>query len=339
MLFGPVDSSISKYADIEKSIRWNIDTWLCNLYFSMELREPLANPYTTQLDLDGDQGHNVQVLELEDGGEDNNPNPSVDNPGGEHRYQPIDHPSSSVSLPFQEQRPDPEPVPQGNNERIAALLHEEGSDDEFDGQRTRKEYPPLLKPEDYDAYTFHIPHIELKTRAAFANKITYIVDEVLADLGFRNLMSVEFWFSVVILLITMWARAYIHPFGSWLYLKMASIPVTSFSTEWYGFTLEYPRSTVGNDIGAILIGNFFVTVVFLFLIFICWFLQRCIGGAPNIIYRIVAAFGISTVADFLLLAIVDLANDVSVSYVIPYRQKQARSGDCTTSTTNLTRAA
>ena len=67
LLFGPVDHSIVKYGDIEKSIRNNMDTWLCNLYFSMEPREPLANPYTTQLDLDND-AHNklVQVLDLEE---------------------------------------------------------------------------------------------------------------------------------------------------------------------------------------------------------------------------------------------------------------------------------
>ena len=69
-------------------------------------------------------------------------------------------------------------------------------------------------------------------------------------------------------------------------------------------------STVGAEIGIILIGNEFVTLVYIFLILVLIFLQRFVGSAPNIMYRFVAAFGISVVADFLLLAIVDIATDV-----------------------------
>jgi len=65
-----------KYADVEKSIRGNLDTWLCNLYFSLETREPLANPYTTQLDLDGRAQGNEQVLEIgEENAEEGGANP------------------------------------------------------------------------------------------------------------------------------------------------------------------------------------------------------------------------------------------------------------------------
>lgn len=43
---------MDKYGDIEKAYRENLDTWLCNLYFSIERKDALANPYSIQLILD-----------------------------------------------------------------------------------------------------------------------------------------------------------------------------------------------------------------------------------------------------------------------------------------------
>lgn len=228
LLFGPVDYSIMKYGDIEKSIRNNLDTWLCNLYFSIEPREPLANPYTTQLDLDNN-AHNkiVQVLDIDQEKEGESP-PQV------NKYMPLEN-QGSVS---QSHSPSPSPdslminakQDQNPNLRIAELLKEDDEDDEFGNPIGRKkDYKPLEKPEDFDLYTYHIPRHEFKSRVSFTNQIGYIMDEILADLGFRNVMSLEFWISVVILLLAMWFRAYLHTFGSWIFLVVAKIPITSFS--------------------------------------------------------------------------------------------------------------
>lgn len=307
LLYGPVDYSILKYADIEKRIRYNLDTWLCNLYFSIEPREPLANPYTTQLDIDNEANQKiVQVLEIGDDDKDMN---------GQHqdnKYMPLDHASSHSGIPSPDQAPPGEILDQNQmNAKLSNLLKEEDSDSDFGNPHGKKtEYIPLEKFEDFEPYNFHIPHLDFKSRASFTNQVGYIMEEILADLGFRNVMSCEFWGSLIILLLAMWLRAYLHPFGSWIFLIMDGIPITTFNPLLYGFDLNYPPNTIGVEIGVILFGNIFVTIVFLFFIFMCWLLEKILGGNPNIIYRFVAAFGISTVADFILLMVVDLATSV-----------------------------
>jgi len=43
---------MDKYCDIEKTFKTNIDSWLCNMYFSIRRKDTLANPYSVQLILD-----------------------------------------------------------------------------------------------------------------------------------------------------------------------------------------------------------------------------------------------------------------------------------------------
>ena len=296
-----MDGNIHKYGDVEESIRENLDTWLCNLYFSIDPKESLTNPYTTQLDLDNEaHGKILQILDLEHEGEGEE---GKDARGA--KYQQVDPGQIAVTMPQ---------TGSGRIDRIADLLKEPTDiDEDYDDiPRSGQPYGSLTNPEDYDKYTYHIPHLELKSRASFTGQVTYIVDEVLADLGFRNLLSFEFWYSSIIFLLMMWARSFIHPFGSWIYLKASGIPVTSFNPELYGMMLEYPMSTIGAEIGVTLIGNIATTVVFGFLIFICWFLEKFVNGAPSLLYRIVAAYGIAAVGDYLLLAVVDVAVDVRI---------------------------
>lgn len=203
-----------------------MDTWLCNLYFSMELREPLTNPYTTQLEIDN-EAHNkiAQILSLEQDKE-------IEHEGV--KYQQVDQPNSSNATPEQEQaiqlqRPESAMV---RENRIAELLKEEDSEADYDNpQGGAKEYKKLEKPEDFDPYNFHIPHIELKSRMVFTQQVKYIMDEILGDLGLRNCMSFDFLLSFILVILSVWFRAYAHPFGSWLLLKMSSIPVTSFELK------------------------------------------------------------------------------------------------------------
>jgi hypothetical protein len=54
LLFGQVDTAIAKYEDIESTYRNDIDNWLSNLYFVLQRRDTLANPYSVQLVLDDD---------------------------------------------------------------------------------------------------------------------------------------------------------------------------------------------------------------------------------------------------------------------------------------------
>ncbi len=114
---------------------------------------------------------------------------------------------------------------------MGEILHSASEDEGSSADELEEtEDPPerLAKPRDFDQYTYHIPHVELSTTAAVGHKLRYVVDEALADLGFYNIMSTEFWMSLAILLLAMWVRAYMHGVGSWILLKLAGTPVNSF---------------------------------------------------------------------------------------------------------------
>lgn len=100
-------------------------------------------------------------------------------------------------------------------------------------EKATSRHKKLTKARHFDQYSFSVPHIELKADTLVSKKFKYILDEALSDLGFRNIMSIEFWISLIILLLTIWIRAYLHTFGSWILLKMGGIPVSHFDTMMY----------------------------------------------------------------------------------------------------------
>ena len=83
------------------------------------------------------------------------------------------------------------------------------------------------RPEDYLQYTFHIPK-SLETNTKSGGKTSYVIDEAVSDLGFSSIASMDFWLSISILVITGWIRSYLHSFGSWVFLLLASVSISSF---------------------------------------------------------------------------------------------------------------
>ncbi len=104
-----------------------------------------------------------------------------------------------------------------------------------EAEKAKRKHKRLTKPRHFDEYSYHIPHIELKSGVIVSQKVRYIMDEALSDLGFRNVMSIDFWISLIILLLTMWIRAYMHTFGSWIILKLTDTPITEFEPMMYNF--------------------------------------------------------------------------------------------------------
>ena len=188
-------------------------------------------------------------------------------------------------------------------------------------QEEEEKHLKLVKPRHFDEYTYHIPRIELKSGVVVSQKLSYIMNEALSDLGLRNILSIDFWITLIILLLTLWIRAFLHTFGSWILLKFANASVNTFDPMMYffsnkliyyryGFNLAYSTRNVGIIIGVIIMGNIFNILVFGVLAFLAWFVQRRIKKAPKLIYKFVAAYGISLIFDYLLIAIVDICKRV-----------------------------
>ena len=205
------------------------------------------------------------------------------------------------------------PQPDKKKGIIEDILHtqsDEEPENENDNNHNNNEqqvkaYKHLTLPRHFDKYTYHIPRIELKS-TMISQKLSYLMDEALSDLGFRNVASIEFWISLMVLLVTLWIRSYMHSFGSWLILIMTGTPVTAFDTMLYGFNLGYATRNVGVLVGVVLFGNLFNTLLFIVLIMFSWSLQRCLKRAPKLIYKFVASYGITTVVDYFFVAMVDI---------------------------------
>lgn len=83
------------------------------------------------------------------------------------------------------------------------------------------------KPEDYFPYTFHIPR-RMETRDDFTSKLFYVLDEATSDLGFRNFCNYNFWLAFFFFLLGTWIRAFLHSFGSWAFLMLVHIEISTF---------------------------------------------------------------------------------------------------------------
>ena len=249
---------MDKYCDIEKSYKTNVDNWLCNLYFSLSKKDSLANPYSVQLVLDEDtKNRHEKYLE-----NTSKTSPAINVKTAEKAEKDASGGAYSKRLRSEQNIVE---VPENDNtirqevnlslvkmdaakpvtmEKKKTLINailetrsDDGGSDEDEKHEPSEKYHKLTKPKHYDEYTYHIPHVELKTSVDASQKLKYILNEALSDLGFHNVMSIEFWISLLILMLTMWIRAFMHTFGSWMLLKITGTPVTTFDPKMYFYAL------------------------------------------------------------------------------------------------------
>ena len=114
--------------------------------------------------------------------------------------------------------------------RTESIFH--NKDTHTDKEDIKKE-EKLLKANDFDQYTFTVSYIPSKTDTVITRKFRYIMNEVISDLGFNNILSIDFWISFIILISVLWARSFVHTFGSWLFLKCTGTNVDELSPTLY----------------------------------------------------------------------------------------------------------
>ena len=88
------------------------------------------------------------------------------------------------------------------------------------------------KPEDFFPYTFNIPQKTDEDRS-FSSKLFYVLDEAVADLGLRKIFTFNFWFAFFFFVLAVWIRAYLHGFGSWIFLVLANVSISAFNPLLY----------------------------------------------------------------------------------------------------------
>lgn len=224
MLFGPVDRNLDKYRDIERVYKESLDKWICNLYFYVRRKDSIGKSYLENLIMDSN-------TELTYRKKSNTGKPLNAVKVSDSSYCK-DYELEVVSVAKNEE--------EAFTARDTSLLQTTDrliSDEpkqvliEEPKQKRKKrkdKYEKLIGPSDFDKYTYNIPHIELKSDTIVKRKFRYVMYEALSDLGFYNLRSSEFWISLLILLIVLWIRAFIHTFGSWIILKITGVSTDEF---------------------------------------------------------------------------------------------------------------
>eukprot|EP00164_Ancoracysta_twista_P003149 GFYU01004200.1.p1 GENE.GFYU01004200.1~~GFYU01004200.1.p1 ORF type:complete len:653 (+),score=233.34 GFYU01004200.1:98-1960(+) len=140
------------------------------------------------------------------------------------------------------------------------------------------------------------------------NKEQYIVRELFADLGLKNgWRTWEFWGMVILLIVCIWGRVYIHYFGQWLLLASLNVPITELVPGVFWVDLIYPQAILplSYEIGQVEAGVTVNEFVLLFLVIICGTSEKVLGCFIDNGCRFIAAFGIAAILDPVFILIVD----------------------------------
>jgi len=147
----------------------------------------------------------------------------------------------------------------------------------------------------------------LEVRDLAVRKVQYITMEVLADLGITKVTAVGTAQTLAIAIVVIFLRMCVHYLGQYAALKLMNAPVISLELRWYKVMIDYAYWHIWQQAFVIAIGCLSNTLVFLFLILVCHLSQKHIYCFPKALCKFIAWFGLATVFDFLLVAVVDFA--------------------------------
>lgn len=85
-------------------------------------------------------------------------------------------------------------------------------------------------------------------------------------------------------------------------------PVIAIVLHWYKINIEYSYWFIGQEVAVIAFGTLSNTFVFLLLVWICHLSQKYIYCFPISFCKVIAWYGLATVFDFFLIAVIDFAS-------------------------------
>lgn len=77
----------------------------------------------------------------------------------------------------------------------------------------------------YFLYYHRPPFTEGKVERKSYERIQYVGRQFFAELGISQWRSLEFWGTLLILLLMWWVRMYLHYLGQYAFLRVINIPV------------------------------------------------------------------------------------------------------------------
>lgn len=163
-------------------------------------------------------------------------------------------------------------------------------------------------------------------------KTKYIKVELMHDLGLDNWKSLEFWLTLIILVIAFILRIWLHYLGQYIYLKALRVPVYDFTFMFYTAVMKYIQEAIPLEIEIleVCIGPLTNIIVFIILMMIGWLCRKMLGGVTDVMSKFLCWWGVCTFFDPLLILLVDL---ISHNYDCSRlsRCSDVSSSDCTCS--------
>lgn len=172
---------------------------------------------------------------------------------------------------------------------------------------------PLTEQRHYDEYSMSLApdpgqQKKLLPNAIVKTKLTFLYYEAFGDLLPSKFGTFDWYVTSVCFLLAFWLRMYVHYIGQYLFLQAVKTPVYSFDVRVYEMVFKYMSASVpvSVEFGLVAIGPLSVLIVFMMLVGTGKLFYKFAGTLPDSVSLFVAAFGVATMFDSLLVMLVDL---------------------------------
>jgi len=323
---GDVDEDITLYRTIQRKMLNNLDTWLCNMYFEVEplLIQKLA------FDYDGNRMlYEKSHLNKQHGAilfKNKNLNASafmeqqrdsllrgvtkrssmgIGDETAKSRRQSNVNLIASINPDALSRQTSKVTMNKEDRHLINSVINEEE-------QQLKKQLELDLRDgldDDtlmLESYSYSVSDkFNYETRNIAKKKIVYIFTESLSDLGLKNMTTIAFQITLFVIVLSFWARMYMHYFGEYIALEMLQIRISIFDPRWYTVRMYYEAHEAVHEMVIISFGVLFNTLLFSIFVLTAYLVNKYLGQLPHIFYKMISWYGIATAVDFLIILIVD----------------------------------
>ena len=166
---------------------------------------------------------------------------------------------------------------------------------------------------DMELYTYSIAsnpsqRKRLLPGAIAAFKLRFLVLEALGDLYPHMWGSLDAYITLLVLVIALWLRIYLHYMGQYVYLAGAGAPIFAFELQPLQISFKYMSSSISQaaEIGLVAIGPITNNLFFIAFSLLGSVIHALTAAVPEGYNKFVSCFGIAALVDPLLVLIVDL---------------------------------
>jgi hypothetical protein len=236
IMYGDVDEEITLYRNIQSQVMTNLNSWLCNMYFEIEplLIQKLLfgwknkEMFYDKSELNKQHGffyskkqEDLNASMLQQNVRDSLLEKQSGSPSRMERKMSIRDPNNlltSLRTSNLDQSPTKNSLNRQQTQLLESVINEEH-------KQLRKEVEREIRDElDDDAlmlesYSFSVSDkFNYETRNVAKKKMVYLFTESLADMGLKNMGSIAFQITLFVIILSFWARVYLHYFGQYIIL-------------------------------------------------------------------------------------------------------------------------